>query len=257
MMKLGLKLWSTNTDFYYEEAKKLYHQGCFDYIELYVVPDSVETVEKWKQINIPFTLHAPHYAHKVNLADSAQEGYNFLIYDQVKTFAEELNAEYIIIHGGIEGNIEETIRQLNLLQKKFKTALLIENKPPYTPLGEHLPCRGATFEEITRIIFATNLNFCLDIGHAICTANYIKEDPYSYVALFNTLNPICYHFSDNFISNTTDKHLHFGEGTINFSKILSIISQEKSIAIETKKNYKTKLDDFINDCNYIRELLCK
>lgn len=256
-MKLGLKLWSTNTDFYYNEAKKLYTQGYFDYIELYVVPNSINTIEKWKQINIPLTLHAPHFMHKVNLADKEQERYNFFVFDQVKTFAEALNAQYIVIHGGIEGNLQETIRQLNLIQKKFNSTLLIENKPPYTPLGEQLPCRGAIYEEITEIMDATNLNFCLDIGHAICTANFLGIEPYSYVFLFNTLSPICYHFSDNFISDTTDKHLHFKEGTINFSKILSIISPDKNIAIETKKNSKINLNDFVNDCNYLRGLLCK
>ena len=48
MYKLGLKLWSINTGFYYEEAKKLYAQGIFDYIELYVVPDTLDTLPKWK-----------------------------------------------------------------------------------------------------------------------------------------------------------------------------------------------------------------
>lgn len=44
MNKLGLKLWSTNTDYYLKAAEKLYKEGYFDYIELYVVPNTVSTL---------------------------------------------------------------------------------------------------------------------------------------------------------------------------------------------------------------------
>lgn len=40
-MKIGLKLWSINTDMI-NKAIKLYEQNYFDYIELYVVPDSYD-----------------------------------------------------------------------------------------------------------------------------------------------------------------------------------------------------------------------
>ena len=110
--KLGLKLWSVNTDYYYEEAKKLYSQDVFDYIELYVVPHSLDTLLKWKELNIPFIIHAPHFAHGFNLAKKEKEGSNLEIYKEVKQFADELNAQFIIFHGGIDGDIKETARQL-------------------------------------------------------------------------------------------------------------------------------------------------
>ena len=44
MYKIGLKLWSINTDYYYDEAKRLYDEGVFDYIELYVVPDTITAI---------------------------------------------------------------------------------------------------------------------------------------------------------------------------------------------------------------------
>ena len=58
--RLGLKLWSVNTDYYYEEAKRLYSEGVFDYIELYVVPNTLDTLPRWKELEIPFIIHAPH-----------------------------------------------------------------------------------------------------------------------------------------------------------------------------------------------------
>ena len=70
MHKLGLKLWSTNTESYLREAQRLYSLGIYDYIELYVVPNTLDTLENWKKLNIPYVLHAPHFAHGVNLANS-------------------------------------------------------------------------------------------------------------------------------------------------------------------------------------------
>ncbi len=68
MYKIGLKLWSRNTDYYYDEAIRLYNDGVYDYIELYVVPNMTDTIEKWKKLDIPFIVHCPHFAHGFNLA---------------------------------------------------------------------------------------------------------------------------------------------------------------------------------------------
>ena len=108
MHKIGLKLWSCNTDFYYDEAIRLYKEDIYDYIELYVVPGTLNTLEKWKKLKIPFIIHNAHFAQGFNLAKSEKEESNRKIYDQTKQFADELNAKYIIFHGGIEGNIKET-----------------------------------------------------------------------------------------------------------------------------------------------------
>ena len=51
MYKRGLKLWSVNTDYYYNEAIRLYNEGIYDYIELYIVPDTLDTLPKWKRVN--------------------------------------------------------------------------------------------------------------------------------------------------------------------------------------------------------------
>lgn len=250
-MKLGLKLWSINTDHYIEEAKKLYKEGWFDYIELYIVPNTVETISKWKNLNIPFTLHAPHFIHDVNLADKTKEKYNIEIFNQVDDFLNELNAQYVVVHSGIEGDIDETIRQLKLINP---SRMLIENKPFVAPLKDNRICRGATIEEISRVIKEIGCGFCLDVGHAICTANSFKIEPFEYLKAFNDLKPTCYHLSDNFIDSQIDGHLHFGEGNYNFKDIFGIIDTTKNMAIETKKNSKENLNDFIEDVKWLRNL---
>lgn len=257
-MRLGLKLWSTNSDYYLEEAKNLYEQGIYDYIELYIVPDTLAAVPKWKALKIPFTLHATHAVHGVNLADSSKENYNIEIFKQIEEFFYELNASYVVVHSGIEGTIEETIKQLRNITSNispFTSNLLIENKPYIAPLIESKKlCRGATIKEISKVINEIGCGFCLDIGHAICTANSLKVKPYEFLEKFNKLNPTCYHLSDNFIDSEIDGHMHLGKGNYDFKKILDIIDTNKNIAVETNKISKINLDDFVEDVKWLKNL---
>jgi len=255
MHKLGLKLWSTNTDFYLDEAKRLHQEGWFDYIELYVVPNTLERIQKWKSLEIPMTLHAPHFVHEVNLADSAKSELNFKIFEEVTQFKEELNAQYVVVHSGIEGNIDEALKQLQNITSQIQSlssCLLIENKPYVAPLMRDKICRGATIEEITKVMDEVGCGFCLDIGHAICTANSLKVEPYKFLTEFNQLNPTCYHLSDNFIDSEIDGHMHLGKGNYDFKKIFDIMNAGKNIAIETNKISKIALDDFVEDVKYCR-----
>lgn len=251
MYKIGLKLWSINTDYYYDEAKRLYDEGVFDYIELYVVPDSLDRIAKWKNIGIPISLHAPHFAHNVNLADAEKLDYNKAIYEEVEIYRQSLNAMFTVVHGGMNGSITETIRQLNIIKPKN---FLIENKPYKVPLpdGNFRYCRGFSIEEIARIITETNCGFCLDIGHAICSANSQKIPPYEYLKNFYDLKPLSCHLSDNFIDSELDGHLNIGKGTYDMNRILKIIYNVKYLALETKKNSKFDLNDFKEDVKYIK-----
>ena len=83
MHKIGLKLWNINTDYYYDEARKLYNNNVFDYIELYIVPGYLDLIDKWKEIRIPFDIHAPHFAHNMNLSKKEFEKENFDKYLEV------------------------------------------------------------------------------------------------------------------------------------------------------------------------------
>jgi len=247
--KLGLKLWSVNTDNYYEEAKRLYSEGVYDYIELYVVPNTLDTLPKWKELEIPFIIHAPHFAHGFNLALKEKRESNLEIYRQVKQFADELNAEYIIFHGGIEGDINETANQLASFNDK---RALIENKPLMGLPGElgSLPCRGFNIEEIKTVIEKANCGFCFDFGHCICSANAQKLEPYNYCEEFiKELKPNMYHLTDfKDITSIYDSHLHLGDGELNLKRVISMIEFGKKVTLETTKNSKENIDDFIVDC---------
>lgn len=250
-MKLGLKLWSINTDFYLEEAKKLYSQGYFDYIELYVVPATTATLKKWKMLDIPFILHAPHFKHKINLSDPNQFTFNKEIFAEVEIFRQELNAKYTVVHAGMNGSIKETIRQLQLIKPQN---FLLENKPYIPPLKPEYTCVGSTVTEIQEAVSQLSCGVCLDIGHALCTANSLGIEPYSYLSEFQKFSPVMYHLSDGIINSPLDKHLHFGEGNYAIHKIFSQIPSDTCISIETKKNSQYNLTDFISDINFIRKI---
>jgi sugar phosphate isomerase/epimerase/SAM-dependent methyltransferase len=249
MHKFGLKLWSTNTDHYFEEAQRLYAAGVCSYVEIYVIPNTLETLDKWKTLGVPINLHCPHFLHGFNLAKRKKEEFNRAIYDQVKRFADELNSEYIVFHGGIGGNIGETARQLKAFREP---RALIENKP-HKPRPEinGIQCRGSTVEEIKYILAEVGCGFCLDIGHAICSANSQKLDRWKYLEEFNKLTPKVYHLTDNFDDQESDQHLHIGEGNFDMKRILSFIKRDSRITVETKKNSECNLSDFEEDVDFL------
>ena len=247
MYKLGLKLWSTNTTDYFLEAKRLFDQKVYEYIELYVVPNTISTLEKWKKLQIPFVIHCAHFAHGFNLAKKEKKNENLRIYNEAKIFADELNAKYIIFHGGIDGDINETAEQL----ASFNEArALIENKPfralPNKMNGEF--CRGYSVDEIAIVMEAAGCGFCLDVGHAICAANSLNVERYSFVRNFLSLGPKMFHLTDNTdINSEYDSHPHLGEGQLDLNKIKNMLPKGAIITLETVKNEKNKLDDFVND----------
>lgn len=251
MHKIGLKLWNINTDYYYDEAIHLYNDGIFDYIELYIVPGYLNLIDKWKDIGIPFDIHAPHFAHNMNLSKIEYEKDNYAKYVEVKEYADKLNADIIVFHGGINGDYKETARQI----KNFEDSrILIENKP-YQPLKmtEDNKCVGSKFEEIKYIMEESGCGFCLDIGHAICAANSQGIEPYINIEKLAKLNPKRLHLSDIDTTSKFDRHLNYGKGNLDFKKILSIVSKDINITIETNKSLNTNLDDFYHDTMFLKK----
>lgn len=287
MIQRGLKLWSTNTDAYYDEAQHLYAEGLFDYVELYVIPSSSDSLPRWRSLGIPFILHAPHFAHGFNLAKREKESSNRAIYEEVRLFADRLEAPYIIFHGGIDGCIEETARQLDAFREP---RALIENKPlialPNKMGGER--CRGFSPEEITLVRETAHCGFCLDFGHAICSANAQGIEPYAYIDAFMTLSPAMYHLTDVAdMSSVYDAHLHLGKGELDIPRLFSLLRTQSDmhadtssnnpsdglfsrpssnssdtsvplgipVTFETEKNSRTDLNDFKQDMLWMKNLL--
>ena len=253
-IKRGLKLWSPNTGAYLSEARRLFAAGLYDYIELYVIPGAEQDLAAWQAVEIPFIIHAPHFAHGFNLAKAEKEADNRALYGLVKQYADALRAPFIIFHGGIDGSIEETARQLAALDEP---RALIENKP-YMALPNRMggtQCRGYNVEEIKCVQDASGCGFCFDFGHAICAANSLEQEPYAYIEHFlaNT-SPQMYHLTDvDDMASPFDTHRHLGAGKMDIPRLLALVPQGCPITFETDKDSKENLNDFEHDMLWLQE----
>lgn len=257
MSRLGLKLWSVNTAVYLPEAERLFAEGVFSYIELFVVPDTVETLDAWRRLHgekgIPFVIHNAHAAAGFNLADRAAETRNREIYEQTRTFADALEARHVIFHGGVDGSVEETVRQLEALGEP---RALLENTPavPLPNSAGVTSCRGAAVDEIGCVLAETGCGFCLDVGHAVCAANTRGLEPYGYVEELNRrFAPAMFHLSDVLdMSSPYDAHPHLGTGALDIPRLKrTVFPPDAAISVETVKDSPSDLDDFVKDARYL------
>lgn len=251
MAKLALKLWSTNKQ-YVQEAVELFEQAYYDFIELYAVPGSFEEVgNMWKQLKIPYVIHAPHQGIDViNFAEKELFEQNKKTFYEVQRFADLLEASYIVVHPGVAGTEEEIIHQLSFIQD---SRILIENMPYASVAPPGLVCQGYGYDFLKKLTKLYGFGFCLDIAHAFCSANSFERDPYLFVKELQNLKPSLYHFSDLDANSILDKHMHFGHGGIDFGKIFEIVLTDLPISLETEKSYKDSLRDFKDDVNFLRK----
>ena len=250
-MDIGLKLWSTN-DFYIDKAVKLYSEGVYNYIELFVVPDSLKYLNLWEKLRIPYILHAPHSYSGFNPAKRDSFITNLKKLEEIEKYRYVLEPNFIIFHPGVDGEYNETIYQF----KKFKiiypeifSLALIENKPKLGLEGEL--CVGSSPEEIKKIQEEINMGFCYDIGHSFCYACTEKINWKNIFTEFLSFKPQMFHLSDGNIGSEKDQHLNFGKGDYDFLEILKFIPTDSYISIETEKSDKGNLQDFYYDAKYL------
>lgn len=247
---LGLKLWSTNEQ-YIDEAVRLSRDERYDYIELFIVPDTFDMHSRtWSRLKIPFVIHAPHFDKGLNLARKVQYDSNMALADEALRYADTLGSPMIIFHPGIEGDIAETARQLNTISDP---RILIENKPHFG--FNRVICNGSSPEEIDFVMREAHVGFCLDIGHAICSANVKGRYPMEYLKKFIDLGPAMYHFTDGLYDGIEDRHDHFGKGNYPLKEILALLPGKSTITIETIKDSPSDLKDFEKDINFIKSIV--
>lgn len=250
--QIGLKLWSVNTGVCQREARRLYDAGVYDYLELYAVPGSADTLPGWKTLGIPCVVHAAHFKHGFNLAREDCTAANRRIYDEMRRFADALEARYIIFHGGTFGCIAETARQLEALHEP---RALIENKPAITRNeGSILECRGASVEEIRHVLQVVGCGFCLDIPHALCAANYMQQEQMSMLHEMNSLRPAMYHLADMKSPELLiDDHTRLGHGMLDFARFIpGILAPGAMLTIETTRTRPETLEEFKREVEHFR-----
>jgi deoxyribonuclease IV len=255
MNKIGLKLYTTNMG-YFREIIRLYKLKVFDYIELYVVPyDNDDLFDSnfryWfnikHELNIPFVIHCAHSMHGFNLSEI--DFNNYLIFSEAVEYYEMLESDKMIIHPGVSGDIEITIKSINSLKSLFPHVnLLVENKPSFT-LTDDI-CIGSCPYEISKIINECEIGFVLDIGHAVKYAIDKNTNHICILEIFKTLEPDMIHVSDVKLDVKYDEHLHIGDGDLDFNEILDMFQCD--ITVETLKDSMDDLMDFEKDVKCLK-----
>lgn len=250
-LKIGLKLWSTES-LIIPDVVNSYRQELFDYIELYVVPETYNSeIDKWVDFPGNIIIHCPHVGNGFNLADLNLRGSNCRIFKEVVRFADTLKSDRIIVHPGNNGSLLESIFQIKGLND---SRIYVENKPIEGVSGE--VCVGSTPEDINKILNETGIrSFVLDFGHAVYAANTLKANPYRLIEKFLSLKPGMFHLSDGSIDSTKDLHLNFGEGTFDLPKLISYIPQEALVTFETPHAFGMNFDCFKKDLQYLYQRL--
>jgi sugar phosphate isomerase/epimerase len=251
--KIGLKLWSINSDLV-PETVKLYKKGYFDYIELYVVPRTYAlSIDKWASLKVPFVIHCSHSGHGFNLADAKLRETNKLKFEEVKAFTDTLKSNCIITHLGNNGLLDETIAQLNAISDN---RICAENKPLEGLKGE--VCVGCLPDEIQKVLQETRIKgFVLDLGHAFYAANSIGTNPYDFIERFLKLNPKMFHLSDGLINSTKDCHYNLGEGNFDLAKMISYIPKDSKVTLEIPYNFDSQFMQFKQNVKYVKERYSK
>ena len=244
-MKFGLKLWSTNTELI-DQAIHLIDEKIFDYIELFVIPDSQI---KPFLIDVPYIIHIPHEKFGVNIGDASKKEYSLQKIDESITWADRLNAKYLILHAG-HGSMKHAT---DVLREIADDRLLIENMPKVGLNDE--PMIGYSPAQIEELIGDGDRGLCLDLNHAAKAAVSLGVDYKEYVRDFLVFDPKMFHISDGTLDNEKDEHLNIGEGDYDFEVLMNCVNRNESkyVTLETPRiNLNSFDEDLKNLDNLVR-----
>jgi len=245
-LKFGLKLWSINIDLI-DQAIQLIDQKIFDYIELFVIPDT----EIFPfLIDVPYIIHIPHHKFGVNIGEKSRKKHNLQRIEESITWANKLNAKYLILHAG-----HDSMKDARVLLSKVKDSrLLIENMPKVGINDEKMI--GYSVKQIEDLIKINDAGVCLDFGHAIKAALSLGEDYKEFVNQFLQFEPKVFHVSDGMLNNEKDEHLNIGEGEYDVEYFIECVQNNHSglVTLETPRFNNNSLQEDIQNICKIKEM---
>ena len=242
-IEFGLKLWSTNIELI-DQATHLIDEKIFDYIELFVIPD---TQIKPFLIDVPYIIHIPHEKFGVNIGEVSKKEYSLQKINESITWADKLNAKYLILHAG-HGSMKHAT---DVLREIADDRLLIENVPKVGLNDE--PMIGYSPAQIEELIGDGDRGLCLDLNHAAKAAVSLGVGYKEYVQDFLVFDPKMFHISDGKLDTEKDEHLNIGEGDYGFEFLMSCIKKANSkyVTLETPR---TILNSFEEDLKNLERL---
>ena len=249
IIKFGLKLWSTNTGLI-DQAIQLIDEKIFDYIELFVIPNAQI---KPFLIDVPYTIHIPHEKFGVNIGDASKKKYSLQKIDECITWADKLNAKYLILHAG-HGSMNYA---MDALREIADDRLLIENMPK-VGLNDELMI-GYSPAHIEELIGDGDRGLCLDLNHAAKAAVSLEVDYKEYVQDFLVFDPKMFHISDGTLDNGKDEHLNIGDGYYDFDYLLqcAMNGAPRLVTVETPRLYQGSLGEDLRNVLVLKDILNK
>lgn len=255
-IKFGLKIWSTNSKDLFKEAVMLFEKKEIDFVELYIVPDSLKSGEYDilnDLKNIKTTIHTPHTEHNFDifwLEDSKIR----LFKEQVIKTADFLGSKFIIVHAGVgdsEAIFRENIGKIN------DKRILIENM---TKVGiNNELCFGYSFKQM-KFISDCGFDFCLDFAHAIKSALSQKIYYKKFIEdIINQFCPVYFHISNGKLTlQQADEHMNLFDGEFDIKWIKELLlkltgKKDVYLVFETPKE-GNGLENDIKNIKYFRSI---
>lgn len=235
--KIGLKLWSNNSDLFHQGVK-LIESDIFQYIEINVVPGTCPDI--FSEYDIPYVIHGTTDAFGFDMGNISRLKQNNKLLQNNIDWADKLNSNIIILHPGIN-SLNNTCKFLDTVADN---RIIIENMPRVGINDELLI--GSTPKEIKSLI-NNKFGFCLDINHAIKSSTYFKEDYLSAIKQYLALKPSLIHLCDGNQFNCKDEHLHLNDGNYDLKEIKHLIckSTTQYMTMETPRYNSTSLNEDI------------
>lgn len=243
-IKFGIKL-SIND---FSLISQIYEsQDLIDFIEIILNPEfKNEDIRVIKGLKLPYIIHIPSSNYGIDFGEPNKSKNNECYIDKINTYRKDLEPLCYIVHPE-SGHFNYSINNL----KKLKVfPLAIENMPYKSIFGGKLLGYNSEslkkfFEEIP------NLEFCLDINHAIKASISLKANPFSLLReLIEFKEPIVFHISDGNLNEEKDEHLPLKEGKYDLKNIKQLLFEYGkmiNLTFETPRNdSKTIVDDIRN-----------
>ncbi len=233
MFKYGIKIWSTNKD-WFGLVVELIKQGKVDFVEVYLVPDSFTLADFniFLENKIPVVIHAPHTTHDFDVFNLTKENLD-IWHNQIIKTADYLKSQFIIVHPGV-GDSKEIFKQES--QKIKDPRVLIESMIKIGFVGVKdggVICFGYSQEELEFIYKECGFDICFDVCHSLASAVWQKINPYDFINdCIDSLKPRYFHLSGGNVEDETDKHLDLWEGTFDYKFIkekLLLVSQQEDL----------------------------
>ena len=253
MLKYGIKIWSTNKQ-WFPLVVDLILQGKADFVEIYLVPNSfkLSDFDIFKKNNIQVTLHTPHTTHNFDVFNLTNESLE-IWHDQVIKTADYLKSQFIVVHPG-EGDNKEIFKKESLKIKDERVLMESMIKFGFVNVKEGgVSCFGYSKEELLFIHKECSFRICFDVCHSLASAVWQKINPYNFIdECIDLLKPRYFHLAGGNVEDETDKHLDLWDGNFDYKFIkekLAPIAQAEDIFLVfevAKKN-----NDLSNDLKNI------